>query len=228
MKIKATLTRIFYSIKYHKRRIRLYQGAYIGRNTIFEGNNTIYRDAFFSGNIGFASNIGSNSYILGTIGRFCSIGERVCVISLTHPAKTFVSTHPAFYSTLGQSGFSFVNVQKFDEKIKNINGEPLTVGNDVWIGSNAVIMAGVTIGDGAIIGAGSLVTHDVKPYSIVVGIPAKMIRYRFSKEQIDFLLHFRWWDKDIEWLRQNAEYFDNIETFINRYGKTNNDHAEDV
>ena len=72
------------------------------------------------------------------------------------------------------------------------------IGNDVWIGQNAVILPGVHIGDGAIIGANSVVGSDVEPYTIVAGNPAKVVRKRFDDELIDLLLSFRWWDKSID------------------------------
>ena len=71
------------------------------------------------------------------------------------------------------------------------------IGNDVWIGQNAVILPGTHIGDGAIIGANSVVGSDVAPYTIVVGNPAKMIKKRFDDELIDLMLQFKWWDKNI-------------------------------
>ncbi len=72
------------------------------------------------------------------------------------------------------------------------------IGNDVWIGQNATILPGVHIGDGAIIGANSVVASDVEPYSIVVGNPVKLIRYRFDEELTSLLLKFKWWDKPVE------------------------------
>ena len=72
------------------------------------------------------------------------------------------------------------------------------IGNDVWIGQNAVILPGVHIGDGAIIGANSVVGSDVAPYTIVIGNPAKELRKRFDGELIDLMLRLRWWDKSIE------------------------------
>ena len=72
------------------------------------------------------------------------------------------------------------------------------IGNDVWIGQNAVILPGVHVGDGAIIGANSVVGSDVAPYNIVIGNPAKVLRKRFDDELIGLLLQFKWWDKSVE------------------------------
>ena len=72
------------------------------------------------------------------------------------------------------------------------------IGNDVWIGQNAVILPGVHIGDGAIVGANSVVGSDIDPYTIVVGNPAKVLRKRFDDELIDLILRFKWWDRSIE------------------------------
>ena len=72
------------------------------------------------------------------------------------------------------------------------------IGNDVWIGQNAVILPGVSIGDGAIIGANSVVGCDVEPYTIVIGNPARVLRKRFDADLIDLLLRFRWWDRSVD------------------------------
>ena len=79
------------------------------------------------------------------------------------------------------------------------------IGNDVWIGYEAVILAGVTIGDGAIIGTRAVVTRDVPPYTIVGGVPARVIRRRFSQETIAALLRLRWWDWPRERIARNLE-----------------------
>ena len=83
--------------------------------------------------------------------------------------------------------------------------KPVTIGNDVWIGYEAVILAGVTVGDGAVIGARAVVTKDVPPYTIVGGVPAKPIRKRFSEDLIAALLELRWWDWPEERLKANLD-----------------------
>ena len=91
---------------------------------------------------------------------------------------------------------------------KDTSNIPITtIGNDVWIGCNAVIMAGVSVGDGAIIGAGAVVTKDVEPYAVVVGVPGKRIKYRFEEEIRENLLQSRWWLWEDNLLRQNIDLF---------------------
>ncbi len=135
-----------------------------------------------------------------------------------HPTKRFVSVHPAFYSTLKQCGFTYVSENKYSEYrwIDPENRITVMVGNDVWIGTGVRIMEGVKIGDGAIVAAGSVVTKDVEPYSIVGGVPAKHIRYRFSEEQIKKLMKLCWWNKGEIWIRENADLFEDIEKLLQK------------
>ncbi len=192
-------------------------GASGGYNNVFEGKNLINSNsAIKNSKLGFATYISGDCNLHNIrIGRFCSIGQRVCNVFSLHPSQKWVSTHPAFFSINKQAGFTFVQNKKFDEqkfiderrKFTNI------VGNDVWIGNDVSLMPGVKIGDGAIIGAGAIITKSVEPYAIIGGVPAKLIRYRFEKNDIEFLLKFRWWEKDYKWLRKNAEYFRNISSF---------------
>jgi acetyltransferase-like isoleucine patch superfamily enzyme len=143
-----------------------------------------------------------------TIGKFCSIGQGVCISTGMHPSATFVSTHPAFFSLHKQSGATFAKESHFREMGHT------TIGNDVWIGTNAIIMDDLIIGDGAIIGAGAIVTKDVQPYSIVVGNPAKHLRFRFEEDEINFLLEYKWWDKDLAWIEENYIRFHDIKSFV--------------
>lgn len=142
------------------------------------------------------------------IGKFCSISSNVCNRLGNHPTRTFVSTHPVFYSTQCQCGTSFVNENFYQEY-----GGDVTIGNDVWIGRHVLIMDGVTIHSGAIVGAGAVVTKDVPPYAIVGGIPARLIRHRFNPKTVAALLRFSWWDRDITWIKENYKKFHDIEMF---------------
>ena len=87
----------------------------------------------------------------------------------------------------------------------------VVIGNDCWINSYVTIISGVTIGDGAVVLAGAVVTRNVPPYAIVAGVPAKVIKYRYEKQDCDWLLQTQWWNKDEEWLRENWKAFNDIE-----------------
>ena len=97
--------------------------------------------------------------------------------------------------------------------------EQINIGNDVWIGANAIVLDGVTIGDGAIISAGAIVNKNVPPFSIYGGVPARLIRFRFEENEIEFLKKFKWWDKDLNWIKTHTPYFKDIKELIS---KTNN------
>ena len=132
------------------------------------------------------------------IGKFCSIacGAKFLFTSANHTLRS-LSTYPfpLFFEEWGLDKAHMA--QAWDNK-----GD-IVVGNDVWIGYEAIILSGVTIGDGAIIGTRAVVTQDVPPYTIVGGVPAKPIRRRFDDATIDALLHLRWWDWPREKLAQN-------------------------
>jgi len=90
----------------------------------------------------------------------------------------------------------------------------ITIGNDVWIGQSVTLRPGITIGDGAIVGGGSVVTKDVPPFAIVAGNPIKILRYRFTPEQIEKLLEIKWWNWSEEKIKRNYELFGDIEKFV--------------
>ena len=124
------------------------------------------------------------------IGKFCQIATGVeFIMNDANHQMSAVSTFP-FYTL---DGWDMETPSAADMPFKGNT----VIGNDVWIGQNAVILPGVNIGDGAIIGANSVVGSNIAPYTIVAGNPAKVIRKRFDEELIDLLLRFKWWDKSI-------------------------------
>ncbi|MBQ8184028.1 MAG: CatB-related O-acetyltransferase [Clostridia bacterium] len=184
--------------------------------SFFEGNNYIGRNSTFNGQMGKGSYIGQNSHISAKIGRFCSISDNVNTVNGLHPTAKLVSTHPAFYSTTSCVGMSFVDENKFTEFAfaDEENKLSVIIGNDVWVGFGATILAGVKIGDGAVIAAGAVVTKDVEPYAIVGGVPAKVIRHRFDKDVADKLSETKWWDKPNDWLKEKTEAMQDAERFL--------------
>ncbi|MBQ9008413.1 MAG: CatB-related O-acetyltransferase [Clostridia bacterium] len=129
------------------------------------------------------------------IGKFCQIASGVeFVMNGANHQMNAVSTFP------------FYTLEGWDMDPPALSDLPLkgdtVIGNDVWIGQNAVILPGIHIGDGAILGASSVVGCDVPPYTVMIGNPARILRRRFDDELIDLLLRFRWWDRDIEEINQ--------------------------
>lgn len=203
-----------------KNKVQFDKSVLISSQSKFEGMNFIDSNSFFSGEMGFGSYIAKQSNLVAKIGRFSSIGSYVRFNTGIHPYDTFVSSSPVFYSVSKQKlGGSFTDIQFFDE---HRYADPdkkygVLIGNDCWIGDGVFFTGGVTIGDGAVILAHAVITKDVPPYSIVGGIPAKIIKYRFDKETIDFLLKFKWWDKDESWLRNNISLMLDIDKFKNKF-----------
>lgn len=147
--------------------------------------------------IGEYSSVGRYAKIVYTdIGKFCAISWDVTINAISHP-----------YSNLSISAFPYVPYMgDFVSKRIQTHSE-VKIKNDVWIGANTVIMPGVIIGNGAIIGAGAVVTKNVPDYAIAVGVPAKVIKYRFSKEIIEELLKLKWWNWDREVIKDNIHLF---------------------
>jgi acetyltransferase-like isoleucine patch superfamily enzyme len=142
------------------------------------------------------------------VGGFCSIAEEVALMCAGHhqiySATTFPIPQVLFGKGVPASGY----------------GRPvgITIGNDVWIGRGATILPGVTIGDGAIVGASAVIAKDVAPYAIIIGNPARIIRYRFDPVTIEKLLTIRWWDWSDDKIRSEADWLlGPIEAFIDRH-----------
>lgn len=123
------------------------------------------------------------------IGRFCSLAPGVVIGDSNHPTE-WLSTH-SFQWGEG-SWIPSQALTRFDTPLER-KGRRTLIGSDVWIGANAIVLSGITIGDGAIIAAGSVVSRDVPPYAIVGGVPARVIRFRFDEKTIERLMKVRWW-----------------------------------
>lgn len=135
------------------------------------------------------------------IGKFCSISWNVSVGGVDHDMNRLTS-HP----------FPFMQRYGIIKQYPPGGGycsrnDPCDVGNDVWIGSNACILRGVTVSDGAVVGAGAVVTHDIGPYEVWAGVPARKIGQRFSDELISELLELQWWELPPELLEKHAALF---------------------
>ena len=143
------------------------------------------------------------------VGRFTSIAAGVSFADIdNHPCIEFpkvVSTYP-FKDMLGV------------EYPTGKNKGPIVIGNDVWIGVSAYILNGVTIGDGAIVAAYSVVTKNVPPFALVAGNPSKIKKYRFSKDIIKKLLKIKWWNWEVEIVKERVSDFLDVNKFIEKYG----------
>ena len=179
----------------------VYLKGVVSNPNIIIGDYTMYNDFarepkdFEKNNVLYQYPVNQDKLI---IGKFCSIDcrEKFLFNSANHSLSS-LSTYPfpIFF-------------EEWDLDVKDItkawdNKGDIVIGNDVWIGYEAVVLAGVTIGDGAIIGARAVVTKDVLPYTIVGGVPARPIRKRFTQETIDFLLKIKWWNWPEERIRQH-------------------------
>lgn len=133
------------------------------------------------------------------LGAYCSISWNVTIGAVGHPLD-----HPSSHAFSYRSQFGIV---EYDAN--GIIPQRVIIGNDVWIGCDAIIMPGVSIGNGAVIGAGAIVTKDVEPYAIVSGVPAKVMKYRFSQNIIEGLESLRWWEWDDQTLHARIHFFKN-------------------
>ena len=130
---------------------------------------------------------GHSSLVYASVGKFCSIGPN-SIIGLGHHTLNNLSTSPIFTERINGTGYCWTDKQNVYPYKK------VVVGNDVWIGARVMVVGGVTIGNGAVIAAGAVVTKDVPPYAMVGGVPAKIIKYRFTDDIIRYLEKIQWWN----------------------------------
>lgn len=206
-----------------RRNIRVARSAYCDRETSFEGHNLITDGTkLYRSRLGLASYVGSRSLLKNTVvGRFSCIGPEVQTVIGAHPTSAFVSIHPAFFSTKGQAGFTFASRDLYPEFGPGRSEKDFLfeIGSDVWIGHGARLMQGVHIGHGAIVAAGSIVTKDVPPYTIVGGVPARPIKQRFPEATIQRLLATSWWQLDFSEISRLAPLFSDTELLLQRLEK---------
>jgi len=185
--------------------------TFIDKNCLISTNSAITRFCKLRKvQLGDYSYIGVNSNISNCeIGRYCSIGPSVKIGLGKHPID-LLSTSPIFYNPKNILNISLTEELQYQEYENTI------IKNDVWIGANAIILDGIKIGNGAIIAAGAVVTKDVPDYAIVAGVPAKVIKLRFSEDIVQELLRTQWWKREPEEFKKDIKYFDNIQKILKR------------
>jgi len=145
------------------------------------------------------------------VGAFCSIADFVFIGGSRHPVE-FVATSPVFLSHKDSVKMKYAR-HDYSMQLRT------AIESDVWIGDMALIKAGVRIGVGAVVGMGSVVTHDVEPYAIVAGNPARIIRMRFDDRTIKALLALNWWNMPDSQLKEIAIYFNNVPKLLEKVQK---------
>lgn len=174
-----------------------------------------------------AGPICSNHPLIESIGAFCSFAEGVCVHG--NHAMEYITTHPMLYKGSPNAPLEsqlpyeeYYDAPWYFEGVRpkgTIKDEKrITIGNDVWLGRNVVVVNYSNIGNGVIAGAGAIITQDVPDYAIVVGVPARIIRYRYNPEQIAALNMIKWWDWSDEEIRERFDdFYLPIDEFIKKY-----------
>jgi acetyltransferase-like isoleucine patch superfamily enzyme len=189
------------------------QSAQVSPDSRLEQPCRVYEGArLWSSQVGRCSYVGIDAILSSaTVGRFVSIAPRVLIGGGMHPTREWVSSSPWFYSDAPWTGSVPASARKRFEDL------PAThIGSDVWLGYAAIVLPGVTIGNGAIVGAGSVVIDDVPPYAIVVGTPARILRYRFSPEVCAKLLERAWWNLPLGELERDYESFNDHRKYLDR------------
>ncbi len=180
-----------------KQRIAKGQPFYIGNDAVIEPYSAYLSGPYFC-TMGAFSSCTSTMPINTVIGRYSSLGMGIQRLGGNHPTDRFTSSQITYNKMFGPYQDYFNTNEGSDFEIKGMqstNGSPVVIGHDVWVGQEVrFVSTGITVGNGAIIAAGAMVTKDVPPYAVVGGVPAKVIRYRFSDEVIQELERLQWWN----------------------------------
>jgi phosphonate metabolism protein (transferase hexapeptide repeat family) len=161
----------------------------------------------------FSYMAGHVSAVWATIGNMCSIAAQTRINPGNHPIWRVTTCH--FTYRRRQYGLAEEDDAEFFQWRKDHH---VTIGHDVWIGHGVTVLAGKSIGTGACIGAGAVVSRDIPPYAIAVGVPARVIKFRFSEETIAQLLASEYWNRDHAWIRENLDDLLDVETFLAKHG----------
>lgn len=181
--------------------------SFVNSNCVISDKATIYRLSRVNGvELGDYSYLGRGTVAHNTrFGKYCSVSD-YCTFGLPPHPLNKISSSPIFTNSKNGTRYSWRNDDVFPYAVN------VEIGNDVWVGYRAIVINNVKIGDGAVIAAGAVVTKDVPPYAIVGGVPARVIKYRFTKEVINKLLDIQWWNLPENTLKKNMAVFqeDNV------------------
>ncbi|OOE73670.1 CatB-related O-acetyltransferase [Salinivibrio sp. ML290] len=176
------LSQLLRFIDFYRRNIKVARGSFISRDV----------------NIGRCTRINNPSYISECdIGAFCAIGGRLVVRGSNHSTNTINMQDWAQRKIIGS-----------DVKVAGYKKGRVTIGNGVWIGDSVIILPGANVGNGAVIGAGSVVTKSIPPFSIAVGNPARVIKYRFSSDVISIIKDIEWWSWSYKKMNDYRRFFE--------------------
>lgn len=186
--------------------------SFISTNVEVDKTAYIYRGVKAKhAKIGAYSYIAANTDIENAvIGKYCSIADH-CRVGMSGHSLSYLSTSPIFTQVVNALQERWIDKDVFEYKSEV---ETTVLGNDVWVGSHVLINGGVTVGDGACIAAGAVVVKDVPPYAIVGGVPAKIIRYRFSEDVIAKLEEVKWWNFPEDILKEKIKLFQSEDVTI--------------